>query len=186
MMLLCVIILSISTQAILYYFYKTPQMSIFWNNVTKSRCQFHATWKVSAEFTMVNYRISSTLWLELVTNVFYLRCCSLYFILFLKNLRVRGIQWSLIQYLGVLDYAENICLLSNRIENMQEKVNLLLLNAKEVGPEINVQKTMQIAIQMNNRLNMWISSNTWVAQCRSQEWQTTRDKKFVRLYSCES
>ncbi|XP_065371415.1 uncharacterized protein LOC135963479 [Calliphora vicina] len=60
----------------------------------------------------------------------------------------RGITWSISRQLEDLDYADDICLLSHKISNMQAKMDDLERLARNVGLEINIKKTK--AMRINN------------------------------------
>ncbi|XP_065361932.1 uncharacterized protein LOC135955509 [Calliphora vicina] len=56
----------------------------------------------------------------------------------------RETTWSLSRQLEDLDYAEDICLLSHKISNMQAKIDDLERLARNVGLEINIKNAMRI------------------------------------------
>lgn len=60
----------------------------------------------------------------------------------------RGITWSLSRQLEDLDYADDICLLSHKITDMQAKLEDLERTARNVRLEINIKKTK--AMRINN------------------------------------
>jgi len=61
-----------------------------------------------------------------------------------------GITWNLFRQLEDLDYADDICLLSHTINNMQAKIDHLVTLARSVGLEINIEKTKAMAINIKN------------------------------------
>jgi hypothetical protein len=65
--------------------------------------------------------------------------------------KVRGISWRLTQTLEDLDHADDICLLSHKWSDMQEKLNDLNYWSKKIGLDTNVAKTEEMRI--NNKSN---------------------------------
>jgi hypothetical protein len=55
--------------------------------------------------------------------------------------RRRGIQWGLVNKLEDLDFADDLCLLSETHGNMQMKLEDLTNKAEKTGLVINVKKT---------------------------------------------
>ena len=49
--------------------------------------------------------------------------------------------WTLSSVLEDLDYVDDICLLGNRYTDILEKTNTPLVTAKQLGLEINIEKT---------------------------------------------
>ena len=60
-----------------------------------------------------------------------------------------GIQWGLTGRLNDLDYADDICLLSHKHSDMQQKVQQLSDLANEVGLKINIRKTKIMRFNTN-------------------------------------
>ena len=60
--------------------------------------------------------------------------------------RWRGIQWSLVNRLEDLDFADDLCLLSATHGNIQMKLEDLTNKAEKTGPIINVKKTKALRI----------------------------------------
>lgn len=61
-----------------------------------------------------------------------------------------GITWGLQGRLEDLDYADDICLLSHRFCDMEEKLGRLVEEAARVGLKINVRKTKSMRVFTNN------------------------------------
>jgi hypothetical protein len=53
----------------------------------------------------------------------------------------RRIQWEMQQSLEYLDFADDICLLAQRVGNMKQKLDRLKSEAEGVGLNINGKKT---------------------------------------------
>ena len=58
-----------------------------------------------------------------------------------------GIQWSPTKNLEDLDYADDLCLLAQKHEDMQLKTNTLVRTAAMTGLEINTEKTETVTLQ---------------------------------------
>jgi len=67
-----------------------------------------------------------------------------------KGLRERGIQWSMKERLGDLDYADDICLLAQRFCDMEEKLKRLKEEAELVGLHININKMKGMRVNTSN------------------------------------
>ena len=52
-----------------------------------------------------------------------------------------GIQWSLTQFLEDLDFADDLCLMSQKCQHMQQKTDNLAQEASKTGLQINLEKT---------------------------------------------
>jgi hypothetical protein len=65
--------------------------------------------------------------------------------------KARGTSWRLTQTLEDMDYADDICLLSHKWSDMQEKMNDLNYVSKKIGLHINPAKTEEMRI--NNKSN---------------------------------
>jgi hypothetical protein len=63
--------------------------------------------------------------------------------------RRRGIQWGLVNKLEDLDFADDLCLLSETHGDMQMKLEDLINEAEKIGLVINVKKTK--AMRVNTR-----------------------------------
>ena len=61
----------------------------------------------------------------------------------------KGIQWSLMRRLEDLDFADDLALLSNRLQDMQDKVDALRKVSQRVGLRISKEKTK--VLRTNNR-----------------------------------
>ena len=57
-----------------------------------------------------------------------------------------GLQWTLTQRLEDLDYADDLCLLTHRLVDMEEKGERLQETGGQVGLIINIQKTKEMRI----------------------------------------
>lgn len=72
----------------------------------------------------------------------------------------RGITWGLTKQLEDLEYADDICLLSHKLSDIQSKLNHLEQLALHAGLEINLEKTK--AMRINN-------TNTALIQLKGQQ-----------------
>jgi hypothetical protein len=70
--------------------------------------------------------------------------------------RKRGIEWGMKDRLEDLDFADDICLLSQRYSDMKDKLIRLQHEAKLAGLNINVNKTkeMRINTQIEEKLSI--------------------------------
>ena len=66
----------------------------------------------------------------------------------------KGIQWTLMRKLEDLDFADDLALLSHRLQDMQEKVNSLREASQRVGLRISQEKTK--VMSANNRQQVTI------------------------------
>lgn len=62
------------------------------------------------------------------------------------NVKARGIQWNMTDRLEDIDFADDICALTHRFQDMDEKLKLLIKYAGQVGLKINVEKTKLLRI----------------------------------------
>ena len=89
--------------------------------------------------------------------------------------RQRGIQWGLFDKLEDLDFADDLCLLSETHGDMQTKLEDLINEAEKTGLVINVKKTKAVRINTNKTepfteaLKMWTALYTWVVWLRKME-----------------
>jgi hypothetical protein len=60
--------------------------------------------------------------------------------------RRRGIQWGLVNKLENLDFADDLCLLSETHGDMQMKLKNLINKAEKTGLVINVKKTKAVRV----------------------------------------
>ena len=60
-----------------------------------------------------------------------------------------GIQWSLMQCLEDLDFADDLCLMSQKLQHMQSKTDRLTEEAAKTGLKVNAGKTE--TMRMNNK-----------------------------------
>ena len=58
-----------------------------------------------------------------------------------------GIQWSLTRKLEDLDFVDDLCLMSQKLQHMQEKVEAVQHAAERVGLKINYEQTQEMRIQ---------------------------------------
>ena len=63
--------------------------------------------------------------------------------------RRRGIRWDLVDKLEDLDFADDLCLLSETHGDMQTKLEDLLNKAEKTGLVINVKNTKDLRINTN-------------------------------------
>ena len=68
-----------------------------------------------------------------------------------------GIQWGLTKKLNDLDYADDICLLTHKYADMQQKIRKLSELAGEVGLKINISKTK--TMRLNTTITTPIHTN---------------------------
>ena len=61
----------------------------------------------------------------------------------------RGIQWGLVDKLEDLDFADDLCLLSETHGDMQTKLEDLINEAEKTGLVVNVKKTKALRINTN-------------------------------------
>ena len=66
-----------------------------------------------------------------------------------KNRR-NGIQWTLLDQLDDLDFADDLALLSQKLQHMQEKTSILEETAAKIGLKINKEKTKIMRINTTN------------------------------------
>ena len=71
-----------------------------------------------------------------------------------KSTNRTGITWKVFGHLEDLDFADDVCLLSESQQNMQSKLNRMIENAKRVGLKINENKTKLLAINCGNDVNI--------------------------------
>ena len=60
--------------------------------------------------------------------------------------RKRGIQWTFTTSLGDLEFADDLALLSHRIQDMRDKTKALKVQGAKVGLKINATKTKLMRI----------------------------------------
>ena len=63
--------------------------------------------------------------------------------------RKTGIQWTLMTQLEDLDYVDDICLLSHRLRDIQDKTTRLEETARKIGLKVNAKKTK--VMRINNK-----------------------------------
>ena len=87
--------------------------------------------------------------------------CLLSFVLFLVTLdwatrttfdRKKGVRWTSTTSLGNLDFADDLALLSHRIQDMREKTRTLEVQGAKVGLKINAseKKLLRIGTKRGN------------------------------------
>jgi hypothetical protein len=64
---------------------------------------------------------------------------------------MRGIPWKWMSSLEDLVYADGICILSHKYDNMQSQLNYLCRESRKAGFMINYAKTEEIRV--NNTIN---------------------------------
>ena len=64
--------------------------------------------------------------------------------------RNRGVQWTLMETLEDLDFADDIVLMSHRLKDIQDKTNDLVKESKKVGLKVNIAKTKELRINNNS------------------------------------
>ena len=83
--------------------------------------------------------------------------------------RKRGIQWTFTTSLEDLDFADDLALLSHRIQDMRDKIRALEVQGPKVGLKINATKTklMHIVTKRGDGVSVaggglrkWMSSHT--------------------------
>ena len=74
-----------------------------------------------------------------------------------KSENKSGIIWKVFEHLESLEYADDICLLSNTKEQMQQKINRVDCFGKKIGLKINTNKTKVMAINTNQNTNITLN-----------------------------
>jgi len=64
--------------------------------------------------------------------------------------QARGIQWSLSKHLEDIDFADDVALLSQRHNNMTQKLEGIRETAAMIGLKINIQKTKSLRVNQGN------------------------------------
>ena len=72
--------------------------------------------------------------------------------------RRNGIQWTLLEQLDDLDFADDIALLSHNQQQMQEKLTQVEKRAAETGLIISTKKTKVLKANTNNQTNLNVNS----------------------------
>lgn len=72
--------------------------------------------------------------------------------------RRRGIQWGLTDRLEDLDFADDLCLLTNSFKDMEAKLNDLKTEASEVGLKINGKKTKEMRYNNRNKALLFLGN----------------------------
>ena len=68
----------------------------------------------------------------------------------------RGIQWTLMQKLEDLAFADDVGLMSHSFQHMQSKTETLHTTAKSTGLEINIEKTKTTRVNVNQEASIFI------------------------------
>jgi hypothetical protein len=111
--------------------------------------------------------------------------------------RRRGIRWGLFDRSEDLDFADDLCLLSEAHREMQAKLGDLTKEAGKVGLAFNVKKTKTLRVNTNKKeplcsgmkvLRMWKVLYIWVAKSSKMEgpcktWHKESKKQMVLLYN---
>ena len=74
------------------------------------------------------------------------------------NVVARGIQWNMTDRLEDIDFADDICELTHRFQDMEDKLETLILYAGQVGLKINVQKTKLMRINAETTRSLTIGN----------------------------
>jgi hypothetical protein len=74
--------------------------------------------------------------------------------------RPRGIQWNLFDWLEDLDFADDICLMSHKLTDMQEKIDALAREAAKLNLKINCNKTQEMRINTNRQDPILLNGET--------------------------
>ncbi|KAL9963813.1 hypothetical protein ACROYT_G027358 [Oculina patagonica] len=97
--------------------------------------------------------------------------------------QARGIQWSLSKHLEDIDFADDVALLSQRHNNMTQKLESMRETAAMTGLKINVQKTKSLRVNQRNNTNFDIGGDeiqdiekfTYLGSIVSSEGGTDQD-----------
>jgi len=76
------------------------------------------------------------------------------------NAETRGIQWTLTERLGDIDFADDLTILAQRAQDMQESLRLLVKYAGQVGLKINVTKTKLMRMNTDTPCNLTVEGVT--------------------------
>ena len=68
----------------------------------------------------------------------------------------RGIQWTFSKKLEDLGFADDLCLLAHRLQDIQDKTEALQTTAKQVGLKINADKTKLMKVNTKQAGNVSI------------------------------
>jgi hypothetical protein len=111
--------------------------------------------------------------------------------------RKRGLQWGLQDRLEDLDFADDICLLSQRYRDMEIKLVKLQREAEDAGLQINVNKTKEMRINSDIEHRLSINGKdieqvesyilgVWSPKMEGQKRmsETELGKRMVPSYSC--
>ena len=71
--------------------------------------------------------------------------------------RPRGLQWGITGRLEDIDFADDLCLLSQRMDDMKEKLEELNEEGKKVGLKINYEKTKEIRLNTRNHQQLVVN-----------------------------
>lgn len=76
------------------------------------------------------------------------------------NNKKKGIQWGLTENLEDLDFADDICLLSQNRQHMQDKIEALETEASKVGLKINKGKTKSMSLNATKNIQLRVREGT--------------------------
>lgn len=71
-----------------------------------------------------------------------------------------GIPWKLMEKLEDLDFADDICLISDKIHKLQERLCDLSSEGKKIGLKINIEKTKVIYLNTDSNQEITLEGNT--------------------------
>lgn len=77
----------------------------------------------------------------------------------MKGIRRNGLQWRLNEQLGDLEFADDVCLITENLNYLQRKIDELRINAGKMGLEINANKTCIMKIKSTDQRNIQIEEN---------------------------
>ena len=76
-----------------------------------------------------------------------------------KSTDQTGLPWKIFQHLEDLDFADDICLLSEKKEHVQTKLNKVSQTAAMVGLKVNYNKTKILAINSERPISISLNNN---------------------------
>ena len=82
-----------------------------------------------------------------------------------------GVQWTLSSQLEDLEFADDLCLLSQKVTHMRQKVNNLKKNAERVGLKINTEKTKEMRVMT--------PANTGPIRCGDEAVERVKQFKYL-------
>lgn len=113
--------------------------------------------------------------------------------------RRRGIQWGLVERLESLEFADDICLLTQKHTDMEEKLQDLEREAGAVGLKLNAQKTKMMKVNAKSKQKLRVNDEdveeveefTYLGSVTARDGGATADVKmriqkanaaFIQLY----